>query len=133
MHRLELHFPWAALASDNERHTVQRMRVRGKLVATIGSSARYREAKAAVAMLARGADGVRGEPLPLFREPVRIVGFLTFPDRRERDAGNYGKMLKDALEGIVYSRDSLVWDERWIRSGVSRADAGVILRIRCLS
>lgn len=130
IHRLELRFPWAVLASDNERHTLQKFQNGVRLVAKIGSSPRYRLAKVSAAILASAADGVRGESLPIFIDPVRLVGFVTFPNNRQRDAGNYAKMIKDALEGIIYPTDSLVWDERWIRRGVNREEAGIVLRVR---
>ena len=33
---------------------------------------------------------------------------LSFADNRQRDVGNYNKIIKDALEGILYENDKQV-------------------------
>lgn len=113
-------FPWTMLLPDNHRLTpvVRWGKDRwGKpaprpAVITTGE---YRDAKKAVAESAQlQFRGWR------FTTPVSLVGRAWFPDQRKRDAGNYRKLLTDALTGILYEDDSLVHDDRWIRAGVDR-------------
>ena len=44
------------------------------------------------------------------------------PDRRKRDAGNYRKLLTDALSGIAYDDDSQLVREVWLLGGVVHKD-----------
>lgn len=43
-----------------------------------------------------------------------------FPNLRKRDAGNYRKMITDAMSGICYRDDSQLASETWQRVGVSK-------------
>jgi Holliday junction resolvase RusA-like endonuclease len=75
----------------------------------------YRRAKEQVAQRA----GLWFRRMPL-DEPVCVVGRFWFPDRRKRDAGNYRKLLTDALTAVAYVDDALVHDERWTLVAIDR-------------
>jgi Holliday junction resolvase RusA-like endonuclease len=52
------------------------------------------------------------------------------PDRRKRDAGNYRKLLTDALSGVAYDDDSQLIREVWVLGGVvPKAQARVELLV----
>lgn len=105
---VRLVLPWRMLVRDNEHYGLSR----GRLVLT----ERYRKAKEAV--YAEACNQWRGER-PAFTHPVRLEAGIYFPDHtRERDPGNYRKMVTDALQGVVYPKDALVRDERWYDAGI---------------
>ena len=107
---LVLALPWSLVLHDNHRFVPARGR-RG-LVA----SPQYRRAKQHAAAWLRGYWGAR----------ARVSGDLVlharcfFPDRRKRDAGNYRKLITDALSGVVYADDSQLVSETWERAGFDR-------------
>ncbi len=101
--------PWASLCADNHRL----MWVYGQA----RLSSEYRRGKQQVAE--RATLWWRQPPTT---EDVALVARLYFPDRRKRDAGNYRKLLTDALTGIVYADDSQVIDERCLRAGFDKID-----------
>lgn len=101
--------PWASLCADNHRL----MWVYGQA----RLSSEYRRGKQQVAE--RAKLWWRQEAIA---EDVALVARFWFPDKRKRDAGNYRKLLTDALTGIVYADDSQVIDERCIRAGFDKAD-----------
>ena len=109
--------PWAVLQHDNHRL----MPKRGRLII----SPRYRQAKELACAIIR-----RTWTLPMVRADVAVTGCAYFPDRRRRDAGNYRKLITDALAGIVYADDSQITDERWIRIGIDRVNPRFEMEIR---
>lgn len=101
--------PWPMLVPDNHRL----MWVYGQ--ARLSSD--YRRAKQQIAERAR----------LWWRQPpteadVFVWVRLWFPDRRKRDAGNYRKLVTDALTGIVYADDSQACDERQTKVGYDKAN-----------
>lgn len=112
-----LAIPFEALVSDNRKYGV----AGGRMTLTH----RYREAKAAVHELAATQWRVRGlgRLAPLSGRVVLVATLYepnaaTDADGRERDPGNYRKLVCDALEGVVYGRDGQIDDERWRRGPV---------------
>ena len=99
--------PWDVLCPDNNRL----MWVYGQARLT----SEYRRAKAQVQE--RAGLWWRG---PMLTDPVEVYGRFWFPDRRKRDAGNYRKLLTDALTQIAYVDDQLVHDERWHLIAIDR-------------
>jgi Holliday junction resolvase RusA-like endonuclease len=118
---LTLTLPWGVLCSDNKRHTLRDGQVR--------STRAYTAAMENVQLIAYGA--VRG-PRPKYRSVVELRAVCHFPDNRKRDAGNYRKLITDALTGIAYTDDSLVHREVWERAGIDRANPRIELTIRPL-
>lgn len=113
-----LTLPWAVLAHDNHR-LVRRRQGKG-----LCASPDYRAKKAFASTLL--AALWRGAPIA---SPVEVVGRVFFPDNRKRDAGNYRKMVTDALTGIAYVDDSLVHREVWERAGIDRSNPRIELTI----
>jgi len=107
---LTIAFPWRLVLHDN--HRLVPARGRKGLVA----SPEYRAAKLdATAWLKR-----------LWLSRPQLAGEMVlharcfFPDRRKRDAGNYRKLITDALTGVVYSDDSQLVSETWERAGFDK-------------
>jgi Holliday junction resolvase RusA-like endonuclease len=111
--------PWSAVAHDNHRL----MPARGRLIA----SGKYRATKRTAELLLTAQW--KAAPLTGAVE-VRAVAY--FPDRRKRDAGNYRKLITDALTGIAYADDAQVWREVWERGGVDKANPRIELTVRPL-
>lgn len=106
---VRLILPWAVMVRDNAKYGV----LRGRMILT----REYRQAKERAYMLACGQVRQR----PAFTDPVALEARVYFPDRsRKRDAGNYRKLVTDALEGVLYPDDALIHDERWVNAGVDR-------------
>lgn len=105
---------------DNHRLTPARI---GKAVRLITAKA-YRQAKA-------DAEGSlvlqwRG---PKLSGDIALSARAYFPDARKRDAGNYRKLITDALSGIAYTDDSQLARETWERAGIDRDNPRVDLTI----
>lgn len=101
--------PWPMLVPDNHRL----MWVYGQ--ARLSSD--YRRAKQQISERAR----------LWWRQPpteadVFVWVRLWFPDKRKRDAGNYRKLVTDALTGIVYADDSQAVDERQTKIGYDKVN-----------
>lgn len=111
--------PWPCLCADNNR------------LAWVYGHARlsreYREAKRQVTERA----GLWWRH-PLLTGPVTVVGRFWFPDKRRRDAGNYRKLLTDALTGVCYVDDQQVHDERWQLVAIDRDAPRCELTVRAL-
>lgn len=101
-------FPWAFITHDN--HRLQPARNRKGLIATT----EYRTKKAEAATLA----ALQWGPTAPLHGDVSLVARCYFPDRRRRDAGNYRKLLTDAMTGTVYTDDSQLVCETWRRAGI---------------
>ena len=121
---VRLVLPWTVVPSDNLRRGI------------VGASNRqkwreYRDRVDAARVVA--LSQVRGER-PRFRCPVRLTAEVCPPDNRRRDILNLAKGCADALIGVVYADDSLIYDARWIRGPTStRWNACVVLTVEPLS
>lgn len=116
---LVLTVPWEMVAADNHRMLPVRV---GKAVRLITAPA-YRLAKRSAELTLKQQWGRR----PKLHGPVELVAVAWFPDNRKRDAGNYRKLLGDALTGIAYADDGQVWSETWKRGGIDRANPRIEL------
>lgn len=116
--RLEL--AWPFILHDNHR-LMPILRGRRAVLITAPD---YRAAKAQAELRFRAQWRV-----PMLEGDVALVARVWFPDRRKRDAGNYRKLLTDALTGIAYSDDSQLVRETWERAGIDRESPRVELEI----
>ncbi len=108
-----LSVPWRYVMHDNHRLLPVKM---GKGLRLI-TAPRYREAKFAASVeLTRQWSG------PRLHGFVALTGTVFMPDRRKRDAGNYRKLLTDALSGVAYDDDSQLVRELWQLGGVVAKD-----------
>jgi crossover junction endodeoxyribonuclease RusA len=115
---LTVTLPWDALMGDNHRLLPSR----GRLIA----NPKYAATKDAAAWLMRAQNGTAEARTT----PVAVVGRVWFPDRRKRDAGNYRKLVTDALSDAgVLADDSLIHDERWVLAGIDKADPRMVVTI----
>lgn len=105
-----LTFPWSVVMHDN--HRLIPARNRKGLIA----SAQYRLTK----NQARALAALQWGRLRKLTGDVHLVARCYFPDRRKRDAGNYRKLITDALSGIVYTDDSQIVGETWNRRGIDK-------------
>lgn len=112
-------FPWAFVCHDN--HRLIPARNRKGLVA----SAAYRTKKKEAATLA----ALQWGPTPQLRGDLVLEAQCFFPDRRKRDAGNYRKMITDALTGTCYADDSALAREVWERVGYDKDNARIEIRL----
>jgi Holliday junction resolvase RusA-like endonuclease len=100
--------------------------LRGGKVRNI-TAPRYRAAKEAVSTLLMALwHG------PALVGPVEVRGVAYFPDLRKRDAGNYRKLITDALTGIAYGDDSQVHREVWERGPLDRDNPRIEISVRLL-
>lgn len=101
--------PWEFVMHDNHRLMPIKM---GKF-ARLAIAPKYRDAKAEATKCLIG-QWKRTPPLAGY---LQITGWVYMPDRRKRDAGNYRKLLTDALSGIAYTDDSQLIREVWELAG----------------
>lgn len=113
---MRITLPWAVVLPDNRRTGV----LHGRALLT----REYRQRKHAAALVAMSQH--RGAPL---LGPVQLVARVHFPDRRRRDAGNYRKLVTDALTAVVYQDDVQIHDERWIRAEIDPVNPRIELTI----
>jgi Holliday junction resolvase RusA-like endonuclease len=117
---LTIAFPWGYVLHDNHRFVPAHGR-RG-LVA----SSEYRNAKRAAV----------GWLTVLWRSRPQLTGDMVlharcfFPDKRKRDAGNYRKLITDALSGVVYADDSQLVSETWERAGFDKQSPRIEVTLR---
>lgn len=116
--------PWAVLEHDN--HRLMPIKLKGGKVRNI-TAPKYRAAKESATLLFLASW--KGDMLS---GPVEVCGKAFFPDARKRDAGNYRKLLTDALTGIAYFDDQQVHREVWERGPIDRANPRLELTIRSL-
>lgn len=101
---------WDCVMHDN--HRLMPVKI-GKGVRLI-TSGEYRAKK----LMAETSLKSQWRPdLPL-RGRVFLVARCFFPDKRKRDAGNYRKLITDALSGIAYADDGQLHSETWERAGI---------------
>lgn len=117
---MTLTVPWEFVCHDNHRLMPARI---GKAVRLITAPA-YRVAKAGAEIMLKK----QWRELPL-SGAVMLIGRVFVPDRRKRDAGNYRKLITDALSGIAYDDDAQLEHETWIKAGVDRDNPRVEITI----
>jgi Holliday junction resolvase RusA-like endonuclease len=110
-------FPWSCVLHDNHRL----IPARGRLI----TSPEYREKKdkaenIALTVLSKRIFG---------RRDIVLVADCWFPDKRKRDAGNYRKLLTDAMTGIVYADDAQLVSETWRRAGYDKVNPRIEVRL----
>jgi Holliday junction resolvase RusA-like endonuclease len=105
--------PWRYVMHDNHRLMPVKM---GKMVRLI-TAPKYRDAKFAATV-----ELMRQWQRPRLHGFVALTGTVFMPDRRKRDAGNYRKLLTDALSGVAYDDDSQLIREVWELGGVVPKD-----------
>lgn len=109
--------PWKHVQHDNHRLMPARPRT-GQYAARLITAPEYRQAKLAAEYLIKHQ----------WKGQLRLNGALAltarcfFPDERKRDAGNYRKLLTDAMSSICYGDDAQLEDERWIKAGIDKAN-----------
>lgn len=113
--------PWGVLTPDNRRFYPGRGHV---------LTARYRQGKKAVYLLAVAQTNAPRPVFPLEAVEVGLVFFV--PDKRRRDPTNLLKGLLDALEGAVYSDDKQIEALAW-RKALDRDNPRVEVAISLLS
>jgi Holliday junction resolvase RusA-like endonuclease len=114
----KLTLPWSCVIHDNHRFIPARGR-KG-LVA----SPEYRETKERAETLLSALW--RGNPL---RGDLTLHAFVFVPDNRRRDAGNYRKLITDAMSGICYDDDAQLVCETWERAGLDRDNPRIELAL----
>lgn len=116
---ISLVLPWALVLHDNHRFVPARGR-KG-LVA----SPEYRTAKRHAEVFLAAMWG----PSAKLTGDIRLHAACWFPDKRKRDAGNYRKLITDALSGIVYADDSQLVSETWERAGFDKDHPSIIVTL----
>lgn len=117
---IRLVLPWSALCSDNDKSApAMRQSTTGKAFPVIILTGKYRQAKQAarkIGVEAMTVDGRRADPL---EQPLKLTARVWVPDNRPgHDVANFAKCAHDALEKVVYTKDELLHDVRWVRAGV---------------
>lgn len=112
-------FPWGFVMHDNHRLIPAKNR-RGLI-----ASAMYRAKKNEAAALA----ALQWGRAPFLRGAITLVASCYFPDKRRRDAGNYRKLITDAMTGTVYADDSELVSETWERAGYDKTDPRIEVRL----
>ena len=120
---VHLWVPFDALVPDNAKYGARVIRAAGgRERAGLFLSAEYRAAKDRIEHMAREAMRDHGAPC---LSPVRLDVAVWWPDRRRRDMLNYGKLLCDAIKGIMVADDSLIHEAVWRYRSISRTVAGM--------
>jgi Holliday junction resolvase RusA-like endonuclease len=112
---LRLMLPWSYLVSDNVRKKAVVKMVNGTPVAEMMLTSEYRRAMGLTRERAK-SHLVISAPVAI---PLALTAMVWVPDEmRAHDVPNFSKCALDALEGVIYTKDRWVWDNRWIRAGV---------------
>jgi Holliday junction resolvase RusA-like endonuclease len=116
---LHLVVSWACIASDNDH------------VGIIGKANRERRRRyvqALAAFRARLQEQYSGPPTS---GPVAVDALIYFPDERARDCMNIGKILGDALKGVIVTDDrwKVVRDARQRAGGIDRDEPRVEITV----
>lgn len=111
--------PWSALVSDNDKERASAYRgsdgqIKPRKVLTI----RYKTGKETIRKLAREIVGTS----PALTIPLRFVGRVYRPSQHRNDASNFGKLVQDALSGIVYDDDTRLFHTTWIKVAETDVD-----------
>lgn len=119
--------PWKHVQHDNHRLMPARPRT-GQYAARLITAPEYRQAKLAAEYLIKhqwkGQKRLNG--------PISLTARCFFPDKRKRDAGNYRKLLTDAMSSICYDDDSQLEDERWIRAGIDKLNPRIEISVAAI-
>jgi Holliday junction resolvase RusA-like endonuclease len=84
----------------------------------------YRDRKA----MARTVAAATWKGAPLAGDIILVADCL-FPDKRCRDAGNYRKLITDALKAIAYADDAQLVSETWRRAGYDKVNPRIEVRL----
>ena len=106
--------PWSCVMHDNHRLKPFVLPLKGKpgkYTARLVPSDEYKQAKAS----AEQRIQLQWRRPPLTGH-VQLIAHVFVPDLRKRDAGNYRKLITDALTGVAYDDDAQIADERWIKA-----------------
>jgi Holliday junction resolvase RusA-like endonuclease len=114
-----LTFPWSCVMHDNHRLIAARGR-KGLIAST-----EYRQKKE----LARTVAAALWRDKYLYNTDVSLIAECWFPDKRKRDAGNYRKLLTDAMTGVVYTDDAQLVSETWRRAGYDKLNPRIEVRL----
>lgn len=107
--------PWSLLVSDNDREEPYIRQTENGPRPAKRKTARCAKAQGEIANLARGKLG-DVEPAEI---PLEITARVWVPNNQLRsDVQNFAKATHDALEGIVYRNDNLLYWNHWLRVGV---------------
>lgn len=118
--------PFDALVPDNQKYGARAIKTpHGKIRAGLFLSADYRAAKGRIEGIARRVMRDMGP----CASPVHVDFECWMPDRRQRDMMNYAKILCDALKGICFEDDSLIYSARWDRKGIHRDAPAIVVTI----
>jgi len=109
--------PWQYVMHDNHRLMPVKMGRGNKMIVRLITAPKYRDAKFAATV-----ELIRQWQRPRLHGFVALTGTVFMPDRRKRDAGNYRKLLTDALSGVAYDDDSQLVREVWVLGGVVAKD-----------
>lgn len=109
--------PWAYCQHDNHRLMPARPR-KGQYSARLITSPEYRLAKQSAELYIKRQwpQGV------MLNGGLVLTAKCFFPDNRKRDAGNYRKLLTDAMSGICYDDDAQLESETWQKAGIDRVN-----------
>lgn len=118
--------PGVPVAQPRQRHRVAQIHGRSVAMNYTPTKHPVNAWKATIQLAARQA--YQGAPI---NGPVTLVATCVFPRPQNRiwktrpmprepktgkpDGDNVGKALKDALSGLIFRDDALVWDERIVR------------------
>jgi Holliday junction resolvase RusA-like endonuclease len=111
-------FPWSCVLHDNHRF----IPARGRLI----TSPEYRAKKEMAEVVALTALPQR---LLVNERDLILVADCWFPDKRKRDAGNYRKLITDAMTGIAYADDAQLVSETWRRAGYDKVNPRIEVRL----
>jgi Holliday junction resolvase RusA-like endonuclease len=113
---MTISLPWSMVLHDN--HRLMPIRV-GKGV-RLSTSPEYRAAKEQAEWEIK-----RQWRIPALKGDVILHAKAYFPNKRKRDAGNYRKLITDAMSGICYADDSQLRSETWERAGFTKDEARI--------
>lgn len=110
--------PWSHLVSDNKKTRavlIRDPRTKEGWRAIERITEPYATAKEKIAQLA--ASKLAGAAA-VHRTPLELWARVWVPDEREHDVPNFAKLVRDALEGVVYERDAWIHADHFVRAGV---------------
>lgn len=112
--------PWTMVLHDNHRLMPVILKKRARLI----TAPEYRANKTKAEYEIKRQ--YKGEPL---KGDVRLTAYALFPDKRKRDAGNYRKLITDALSGLCYEDDSQLVAETWERAGYDKVNPRIEINL----
>lgn len=127
MRLLVISIPWQFVQHDNHRLMPARPR-QGQYTARLITAPEYRAAKEGAELYIKRqwrCERLRGE--------ITLTARCFFPDNKRRDAGNYRKLLTDAMSGICYDDDSQLVREVWEKAAIDRDSPRIEITIAPVS